>query len=82
MHELASPHCSHCKHFVSCFQTDLAVEWGYCSRNKIPPLEELARIKRRVESGEDPDLLSRAQELGLFMPANTRCDLFADLYPF
>jgi hypothetical protein len=82
MHELASPHCSSCQHFVQSFQTDSVVEWGYCNLKKVPPQEELERIKIRVESGDFRELLSLGQELGLFVPTLTDCEHFADLYPF
>jgi len=82
MHDLASPHCSYCQHFENSFQTDLVVEWGYCSLKKIPPPEDLERIREKAESGDYRELLSRAQDLGLFMPTITRCADFSDLYPF
>ena len=82
MHDIASPHCSYCQHFEHCFQTDLVVEWGYCSLKRIPPSEEVERIKEKAELGDYSPLLTRAQELGLFMPTSTACDRFEDLYPF
>lgn len=82
MHDLASPHCSYCQHFECCFQTDLVVEWGYCSLKMVPPEEDVERIKEKAEAGDYGELLSRAGELGLFMPTITRCEQFADLYPF
>ncbi len=82
MHDLASPHCSYCQHFESAFQTDLVIEWGYCGLKKIPGREDLERIKAKVETGDLAELYGRAQEIGLFMPAVTRCTEFADLYPF
>ncbi len=82
MHDLASPHCSYCQHFEQTFQTDLVVEWGYCTLKKVPPSEELERIKEKVEAGDYRDLLSNWQNLGLFMPTVTRCEEFSDLYPF
>ncbi len=82
MHDLASPHCSYCQHFETSFQTDLVVEWGYCTLQKVPPAEDLERIRKGAESGDYRELLAHGRELGLFMPAVTRCPDFADLYPF
>ncbi len=82
MHDLASPHCSYCQHFEQTFQTDMVVEWGYCVLKKIPPAEELERIKQKAEQGDYRELLSRSEDLGLFMPMVTRCEDFSDLYPF
>ena len=82
MHDLASPHCSYCQHFVHGLQTDLVVEWGYCVLKQATPKEDLERIKEKTEAGDYRELLSRAEELWLFMPTITRCDLFLDLYPF
>jgi hypothetical protein len=82
MHDLASPHCSYCQHFEQTFQTDLVVEWGYCLLKKVPPPEELERIKEKAESGDYGELFSRSEDLGLFMPTVTRCEDFSDLYPF
>ena len=82
MHDLASPHCSYCQHFEHSFQTDLVVEWGYCSLKKVPPQEDLESIKEEAEAGEYRGVFSRAEELGLFMPTITQCEQFSDLYPF
>ena len=82
MHDLALPHCSYCQHFELTFQTDMVVEWGYCRLKKIPEPGDLRRIKAKAESGDLKELYARAQELGIFMPAVTRCADFADLYPF
>ena len=82
MHDFASPHCSYCQHFEKSFETDLVVEWGYCSLKKVPPPEDLERVRKKVESGDYQELLSRTQELGLFMPTITYCADFTDLYPF
>ena len=82
MHDLSAPHCSYCKHFESCFQVDIVIEWGYCSIKKVPPQEELGNVKRRVESGDYHVLPLQAQDLGLFVPTVTDCKQFMDLYPF
>jgi hypothetical protein len=82
MHDLACPHCSYCQHFEQRFQTDLVIEWGFCSLKKIPAGEDLERIRKGVDAGDYRELLARARELGLFMPAVTRCPDFEDLYPF
>ena len=45
-------------------------------------LAKLERIREEAESGDFRELLTRGQELGLFMPTITRCADFSDLYPF
>ncbi len=82
MHDLASPHCSYCQHFEQRFQTDLVIEWGFCSLKKIPTSEDLERIRKKIDAGDPQELLTRGRELGLFMPTVTRCPDFSDLYPF
>ena len=82
MHDFASPHCSYCQHFESCFQMDMVVEWGYCRLKANPPAKELAAIKRKVEEGNYEELLARQKELGLYVPTITDCPSFLDLYPF
>ena len=78
------PHCACCEHFQLCLRTDMVIEWGYCdheSKGKVPPKDEIERIKREVESGDYHSLLSDAAGLGLFVPARTDCDAFTDFYP-
>jgi hypothetical protein len=82
MHDIAIPHCSYCSHFVSCFQIDLVIEWGYCSLKKNPPQKELDNFKIKVELGDYQTLSSQSQDLGLFIPCKTDCKQFMDLYPF
>ena len=82
MHDFFSPDCNYCEHFMNCFQTDFVLEWGYCSLKKIPPQEELERIKEMVEKGDYRILLTQAEELGLFVPASIDCDQFEDMFPF
>ena len=82
MHEFGSPDCNYCEHFETCFQTDFVLEWGYCILKKIPPLEELEKIKEMVERGDYRLLLTQAKELGLFVPKAIDCDQFEDMYPF
>ncbi len=82
MHDLSAPHCSYCKHFETCFQVDIVVEWGYCSLKKVPSRKELENLKEKVELGDYEFLPLHAQELGLFVPTTTDCNQFTDLYPF
>jgi hypothetical protein len=82
MHDSASPHCSYCKHFESCFQVDRVIEWGYCTRKKVPPPEKLETIKKKVESGDYRTLASEGPSVGLFVSTSTDCRQFLDFYPF
>ena len=82
MHDVSAPHCSYCQHFEACFQTDLVIEWGYCSIKKVPLPEDLARVKSQAESGDYEELLARGGDFGLYVPTVTDCPKFEDLYPF
>ena len=85
MHQVISPHCGYCEHFEVCLQVDMVTEWGYClvkTGDKPPSSQEIEAIKHDVEAGNHDTLLTRGQELGLFIPAYTDCKSFSDMYPF
>ena len=84
MHDVYTPHCGYCEHFKLCFRTDMVTEWGYCclkAGDRAPSQQELEAIRREVESGNYQTLLTRAEDLGLFVPAATDCEGFSDAYP-
>lgn len=82
MHDFVTPECSYCQHYVSCFQTDLVVDWGYCKTKKSPSEEDLERAKRLADDEDYRGLLDLAEELGFFVPTAVDCDQFEDDYPF
>lgn len=82
MHDFVTPECSYCEHYVSCFQTDLVIDWGYCKVGKIPSEEELGRAKKMADEGDYRCLMEIAEALGFFVPTAVDCDQFEDDYPF
>lgn len=83
MHDVMSPHCGYCQHFEFCFHTDMVTEWGYCLKGvkvRVPSRREVDVLKQEVEAGSYGLLLTKAEEMGLFVPAFTDCKLFIDSY--
>ena len=84
LHGTMSPHCGYCQYFESCFLSDYATEWGYCSheaQGKIPPEDDIERVKREAASGDYRSLLDQADRLGFFVAVETKCRFFSDFFP-